>query len=136
MVKTCSICLEDCRKNNIVVLDCYHNFHINCYTKYIIHEVKDKVDMGNYNVKCPMCRKIDLNMFMPILDTLQEYIEVEADYKMFIDELEDLIVKEFLPHLISVVNGKRFSKRSMCNVLRKVISENEKVIKQILKDLK
>ncbi len=132
----CPICLEELENKNIVVLDCEHNFHINCYTNYVIHKVQDMVNEIEPNeIKCPMCRNIDANMLIPMLQTIQGSVEKEMNCNMFVDDMEDIIVKRLYPLMFSVLDGsRRFTKSNLTLTLRKVIKDNEKVVKEIFKD--
>lgn len=44
----CSICLDKFKKNNTIILDCYHKFHASCIFK----------SMAAKHFKCPLCRKL------------------------------------------------------------------------------
>ncbi len=138
MNKACSICLMDLEDVNIMTLSCKHTFHIDCYTKYIIHEVGNILTNCDIPViKCPMCRGLDRNMFLPILEALEKGIESETNLMLFLDEVEDTIIKEFIPHLLLLSSYKTsFSKRILKNILRKTLKEGEKEIKLLIKDIR
>ena len=136
----CAICLEVVGDKNIVILECKHKYHINCYTRFAVHKITNRdgleFDEVEDMIKCPMCRKEDFSMYLPILDTMRDGIDAQITLSIFIEEIDDRIVREFLPHITSIINNKRFSKRSMINVMRKVIRGEEKELKMLLKDMK
>ena len=137
MVKTCPICLEDCQRKNIMILNCCHHFHIDCYTNYVLFQLKDIIEENRMliSIKCPMCRQLDNNMVLQLYEKLSKYVDDQMTYKLFVEEINDQLIKEFYPHLLSIVNSKRFSKRAMTNVLRKIIKNNEKYMKLLLRDI-
>lgn len=47
---TCSICLEDLNENIMALDECGHSYHTQCIENWL-----------QYNVTCPMCRKIVKN---------------------------------------------------------------------------
>ena len=138
MVKTCSICLEDLEpRKNLIILGCSHHFHINCYTSYILHNVKDIYIEEIVSIKCPMCRAYELDMYPLIMNKFADIMDKEICNIMFVDEIEDIIIKEFLPQLQSILhNNYRFSKRNIVNVLKKVIKDNSKTLKALIKDMR
>ena len=138
MVKCCSICLEDIEGyNNTLTLNCNHIYHIDCYTKYILHEVQEIAKaMKGIDIKCPMCRAGDRNMFMPLLEVLEQGIEDEVLFDMFICDIEDKIIKEMIPTLLSILEGNRFSKKNLKRVMRKICYDYEKDLKLVIKDVK
>jgi len=142
-MKTCPICLEDCKKKNVLILNCSHHYHIDCYTKFVIHQVKEINDLDildlmedDFDIKCPMCRAEDFSMTIPLYECMKDGLNAQLNLALFIEEIEDRVIKEFLPHLLAVVNGRRFSKRNMMNVLRTIIKDQEKELKNIIKDLR
>ena len=137
MPKACSICLVDLEDKDKLILHCKHQFHINCYTKYIIHEVNDILNTCDIpEVKCPMCRNPDRNMFLPVLEALEDGVASKINLMLFMDEVEDILLKEFIPHLLLLVNRNKFSRRILTNILRKTLKDGEKEIKLLLKDIR
>lgn len=138
MTKQCPICLEEIYVyKNTLTINCNHIFHINCYTQYVIHETKKVAEeMNEVKIKCPMCRSKDTNMIIPLLETIEDSINTELCCNMFIDDVEDIIIKQLFPVLLTILEGNRLSKRNLKSVLRKMITENEKELKIILKDIK
>ena len=135
---TCSICLIDLGETDKLILSCKHQFHIDCYTKYIIHKVNDILNTCDMPIiKCPMCRGEDRNMFLPVLEALERGIESETNLMLFLSEIEDILLKEFIPHLMLLVNQRnKFSRRILTNILRKTLKEGEKEIKLLIKDIR
>ena len=137
MVKTCPICLESISKTGKIILNCNHHFHINCYTKYVIHETKEISEgMKEVEMKCPMCRASDLNMVMPLLETFEESTDTKLTFMLFVDEIEDVYVKELFPTLATLLNHNRMSKRHLCNVLNKIVIDHQKQLRAIINDVK
>ncbi len=139
MVKTCPICLEDIKEyKNTLTLNCNHIFHIDCYTSFMMFQAKEiSLNGRNIDIKCPMCRAIDENMLIPLLEGIEDGMDAQLMLVLFISEIEDKIIKEFIPSMLCIIDGKRrFSKRSMINVLRKLIKDHEKKLRLVIKDIK
>lgn len=132
----CPICLDELEDKNIVVLNCKHIFCINCYTQYVIHKVKDILhNFAEENVQCPMCRESDTNMIVPIIETVKDSIEIEEVCKISMEDVEDLFVKQFYPHIYSLIDGnRRFTKRNFVFTLKRILKDNEKALKYIIRD--
>jgi hypothetical protein len=47
----CSICLDTINKESYIILDCKHDFHLNCIMKHIIISIQ-----SNLIIRCPLCR--------------------------------------------------------------------------------
>ena len=139
MVKSCPICLEDIEGyKNTLTLNCNHIFHIDCYTSFMVYQAKEiSLNGKSIDIKCPMCRGTDENMLIPLLEGIEEGMDSMLMLELFISEIEDTILKEFLPSLLCIIDGKRrFSKRSMMNVLRKLVKDHEKKLRLVIKDIK
>ena len=55
---------------------------------------------------------------------------------MFICDIEDKIIKEMIPTLLSILEGNRFSKKNLKRVMRKICYDYEKDLKLVIKDVK
>jgi hypothetical protein len=100
----CPICLEQIADNGIIILKCNHKFHIECYLQYTLHKFQDCV-YDKIEIQCPICRDkeekiIDLliKYFKPIIDINEKFIEN-------VDELKNLLIKQFLPYYKSTFDG-------------------------------
>jgi len=138
MVKTCPICLEDIHKTGSkLILNCNHQFHIDCYTKYVIHTAREISEGGkDIEVRCPMCRTNDLNMVMPLLDTMEESMDTELTFSLFISEIEDIFLKQLFPTFLTLLENNRMGKRHLCSVLRKIVIDHQKHIRLCINDVK
>ena len=59
----CSICLNTMdNKDNIFILSCNHKFHYKCFLKY-------SYQIGHLYIDCPLCRDMNFNIQLPILDS-------------------------------------------------------------------
>ena len=137
-VDKCAICLEDLTEKNIVILDCGHKFDINCYLKYAIHKAKDIINsLEEEEIKCPMCRKIDANMIVPLITELQENIDDTMVCKLAIGDFEDLVVKQLYPNIMALLDGaSRFSKRNLVATIRSAMKTNNVKVREILRDVR
>lgn len=141
-MERCAICLMDLENNkNTLTLDCGHCFMIKCYTDFVIHKIKEsnKINLINgfgVHILCPICRKEDLILPNSFISIMKDNIDSEIGLDILTDELEYSVLKEFIPHLLCVINTSRLDKRSMINVLNSVISSRRKELKNLLKDIK
>ena len=142
MPKTCSICLDDINpRKNLIILNCGHHFHINCYTTFVLHKIQDEPSVeiveDNESIKCPMCRASEMNMYPLVVEKFSEMIETELCFALFIDDIEDSLIKELLPHILSLVDNEfRFNKRNMCNIIKSLVKENIKSLKALIKEMR
>lgn len=53
----CVICLDEINNNikEYILLECNHYYHNNCFSKYIVHNLK-KIKQSKY-IQCPLCRR-------------------------------------------------------------------------------
>ena len=135
-IEKCAICLENITEKNIVILECGHKFDICCYTKYVIHKVKDIVNLARDDeIKCPMCRKVDVSMLIPLLQTFQDNMDSEVRYSFLITDVEDLLIKQVFPHLASILHGgHRFTKDSLITTLQRTLKSSRKDLKDLIRD--
>ena len=78
--KTCAICLEKIRKNDLIYTECMHPFHIECLEEWC------KTNFKKETVLCPYCRQ-------PINETCSEiyqaHYEASFDDGEIIQHMED-----------------------------------------------
>lgn len=75
----CVICLEEINKlKECILLECNHCYHINCFSKYILYNLK-KIKTSRC-IQCPTCRK---------------YIRKDDIVKKFFINLNDLRNKTY-----------------------------------------
>ena len=103
---TCPICLEDLEKKNIIILECAHHYHIKCYTEFILHSVKVLVDEYDdiTSVKCPLCRKVDTSMFIPVFTEMLDNVDAIVGFNMFRDDIEVEIRGKMQKILKDIIN--------------------------------
>lgn len=134
----CSICLENLTGSSELTLICGHKFHIKCYTEFIVHRIKELSNgVQPKQVRCPYCRTRDKSMLPIMLDSIIANMEAHLVLQMFSEDVNDLVIKEFIPHMQSILNSaSTFNKRNLINVLRKTLKDNERSFKAMMKDLK
>lgn len=138
MPKRCPICLENLSNVNIIILNCGHRYHIDCYTSFIIHEVKKSVeDETDIDIKCAMCRSNDGNMFIPIFTEFKNVIENEFIYKDFVEDIHLKLFRQFFPHINTILKTSyKFNKENLAEILENIIKNNKRSIRKMIRDLK
>ena len=134
---SCPICLDEFKNDrNMIILECGHKYDINCYTQYVIHKTKDILkSMEEELIQCPYCRSKDVSMLFPMITILRDNVEKEMCYTMMLEDLEDIMIKQYNPTLLAILDGeRRFNKRNLVNSIRMTIKNNNKLIKDIFKD--
>ena len=138
MTDLCSICLNELTGKSEVILSCNHHFHIKCYTNMCVH----KLSTSNYlevdiTIDCPLCRNRNDDLIKDLQDmNIKQQLKINA-YSYFAEMIECEVIHRNLPTIKTLVdNPYLFSGDHLNQIISKLLSQQEKKIRKLLRELK